>query len=146
MPSAPRSTDDPSSGLPCHPAKTIASKSISNPKISPIRALHVAFGWATTHTYDFKIKDPQAEKTEAPDLLAHIMRRMEDDKKEFTADMSDPYWKASGERMLLRLVQAIDTQPSAIPGHPAIDSMFDSQRKNRETPRRAVPRCVSGRS
>ena len=101
------------------------------------RAIQVAFSWATTHTYDFKIKDPQAEKQEPPDILTFIKRKMEVDQRQFTADTSDPYWDASGERMLLRLVEDRDTQPSAILGLPAIDSMFDSHRKHRETPEKS---------
>jgi hypothetical protein len=40
------------------------------------RALQVAFGWATTHTYDFKVRDPdyEAEDEDEEDMAVMIQR------------------------------------------------------------------------
>lgn len=95
------------------------------------QALQIAFGWATTHTYDFKIKDPSEADRPQPDLMERLMAAQGQDLAQF-----NPYGDPDSiERYLLRLVEEKKTQPSSMgPGFGAIDAMHDPARRNRNTP------------
>ena len=93
------------------------------------RALQIAFGWATTHTYDFKVKDPDVDYNAEEDIVTIIQKRMQYDSSSGKAGF--------GPKLLLRLVEARATQPSAMgPGFPSIDMMHDGARKNPLTTQR----------
>jgi Plasmid pRiA4b ORF-3-like protein len=80
-------------------------------------ALQVAFGWAGTHTYDFKIKDPNREPEEQLDTQAFIARLMAN--PQYGHDGSGP------KQNLLRIIEV---------GTMAIDRMHNSARKHNATP------------
>ncbi|MCJ1245027.1 hypothetical protein MMC30_002228 [Trapelia coarctata] len=99
------------------------------------RALQVTFSWATTHTYDFVVKDPSIASSSADEegesmeaLIAHLRAGM-DDPLDDQRGIAKPY--------LLRLVEPRRRQPSGFgPGSSAIDYMYDRNRRHDASPMR----------
>lgn len=56
------------------------SRTLSCPAVATFeqlhRALQIAFGWATTHTYDFTVKDPDYDPKEDEEDMATMIRRI----------------------------------------------------------------------
>jgi hypothetical protein len=100
-------------------------------------ALQIAFGWASTHTYDFKIKDPNA-KPEALPLSEHIVR---------AGRMTSTGWKFNGARQnLLRVTEGVTISidrlhnmrrghaqtPEVSPAKTMLSKVFDKMEKRKE--------------
>jgi len=101
------------------------TRTLSCPATATFQALHLAlqtaFGWATTHTYDFKIADPTAPVLPEPSILDIIQNPM-------------------GSRAPRALLRIFETPPAPgaggmFPfGRRKIDFMYNDARKNAETP------------
>jgi len=69
---------------PEHISDPCVSRTLSCPATATFEELHlalqVAFGWASTHSYDFKIKDPNAKSALEFNLLSHNQRRAMQDR------------------------------------------------------------------
>lgn len=97
------------------------------------RALQIAFGWADTHTYDFKIKDPVIEAAwaakEASMGLLDYIRRVE---------RADRFGDCSGNKQcLLRIVEDKPAgRPLTSSGQPKVDFMHDGNRIHPKTPQK----------
>ena len=96
-------------------------------------ALQIAFGWATTHTYDFKVKDPVAEAEAdafemAEDMTAYISR--------MTKTMGPDSDGSSNRRYVLRIVEEDPRGPGGFLSGKGIDVMYNSLRKHPQTPER----------
>jgi hypothetical protein len=95
-------------------------------------ALQVAFGWAGTHTYDFKIKDPNAEPAPELDAMAFIQRRM----MENTAKINGGAVPDSGPRQnFLRIIED-EKVGGGFFGGIGIDRMHNIDRVHSQTPER----------
>ena len=55
-------------------------RTLSCPAVATFEQLHqalqIAFGWATTHTYDFTVKDPDYEPEEHEEDVASYIQRI----------------------------------------------------------------------
>ena len=93
------------------------------------RALQITFGWSSTHTYDFKVKDPQVEAEEAAaddnDAILRIIRRMG------AGGGPMPDSSPDAPRYLLRLVE--ESRGGPFSGL-EVDVMHNVHRKNPLTP------------
>ena len=87
-------------------------------------ALQIAFGWANTHTYDFKVKDPVAQA--AWDAEGENMTQEESIMK-LVQSMSNPDGPDDNVQHLLRIVE---DKPFGI------DRMHDRMRFNPKTPQK----------
>ncbi|KAK3291459.1 MM3350-like domain-containing protein [Chaetomium fimeti] len=65
---------------PAHITDPRVERTLSCPANAPFYALHLAlqtaFGWATTHSFDFAVKDPAYVPPPPGDLLAHVQQIM----------------------------------------------------------------------
>lgn len=102
------------------------SRTLSCPAGATFDALHwalqVAFGWASTHTYDFKIKDPAAANEPAPDLANFTPQMIGKDNTHF-AGLPAP--DAGPRQNDLRI---IEKNPRGI------DAMHNRSRTHSQTP------------
>jgi Plasmid pRiA4b ORF-3-like protein/MYND finger len=90
------------------------------------RALQIAFGWATTHTYDFKARDPDYDPADEDeeDMATMIMRLTE------TYNRSQQSQSAPRQN-LLRIIAKSQDQMG---GFGAVDSMHSGMRSHPRTP------------
>lgn len=95
------------------------------------RALQVAFSWANTHTYDFKIKDPaveaawaakQASQSKGDSLLEHILR-------------CDPR-NDDGSKNKQNLLRIVEDKPFGNNAVRKVDAMHDNMRFSAKTPQK----------
>ncbi|KAK5689273.1 hypothetical protein LTR17_026385, partial [Elasticomyces elasticus] len=89
----------------------------------------VAFGWASTHTYDFNILDPQFDTTQDEDDSQEALMRMIQQSMN-GASASDP-------REYLLRVKDDTPDTGMVPRH--IDKMHDSRRQHPRTKERSGP-------
>ncbi|KAK4442279.1 plasmid p 4b orf-3 family protein [Podospora aff. communis PSN243] len=109
---------------PEHITSPPVSRTLSCPADAPFYTLHmalqVAFGWATTHSFDFAGVDPDFDPDAAGmDLLAMIQQRMRLDQNGGMPAASDP------REYLLRVVDPVQTQ-----GFGAVDRMPEGPRRH----------------
>ena len=93
------------------------------------QALQVAFGYASAHTYDFRVKDMEAERLEEEQdsemgMMNYIMKR-----SAAVGDITEMYF---GTRSLLRIV---DPNTSSY-----IDRMHMGDRRHKDTPEKMANR------
>ncbi len=95
------------------------------------KALQIAFGWASTHCYDFKVKDPvaeaEADAAERTEDMASCIARM-------TRTMSPGDDGSSNRRYILRIVDEQPRGPGGFYSGIGVDAMYDRQRKHAQTP------------
>ncbi|KAI9721231.1 MAG: hypothetical protein M1812_002392 [Candelaria pacifica] len=91
------------------------------------QAIQVAFGWASTHTFDFKVKDPNAPRVEDEDdseSMLNTIRTLESGMQTTTP-----------RRNLLRIIEkgegGVDT--NGVAGF-RVDSSFGNLRRHAQTP------------
>ncbi|TVY20425.1 hypothetical protein LARI1_G001024 [Lachnellula arida] len=89
------------------------------------RALQIAFGWASTHTYDFKIIDPNAQPEPLPDMGTYIARRMAQDAAQFN---DSPIPDAGPRQNLLRIIEKDPFGPGGFGSGRGLDSMHNQDR------------------
>lgn len=87
-------------------------------------ALQVAFGWSSTHTFDFKIKDPNATPPPELSLLEYIQKMQ-------ASDLSGGEQDPGPRQNFLRIIQYA-VPPKWSGG--AIDMMHNRSRVHPETP------------
>ena len=91
-------------------------------------ALQIAFGWASTHDYDFKVKDPvaeaQADAAEQAEDMQSFMLRIE-------RSMGPGADGSGNRRYALRIVK--EQQGTFFSGR-GVDSMYSGLRKHPQTP------------
>ena len=90
------------------------------------QALQIAFGWATTHTYDFKVKDPAYEEPEDEDAMAALVRRISGN-----ADHGLGRLGTEPRQYLLRIVGKQRMGPR---GFGAVDMIHSGSRSHPKTP------------
>ncbi|TVY42154.1 hypothetical protein LOCC1_G005789 [Lachnellula occidentalis] len=99
------------------------------------RALQIAFGWAGTQTYDFKILDPNAQQPEPqPDMIAYVTRRLAALE---AAQSSDSLMPDAGPRQnLLRIIEKGAFRPGEFDmgSGKKVDAMHNSERVHSQTP------------
>ncbi|TVY88238.1 hypothetical protein LAWI1_G005755 [Lachnellula willkommii] len=95
------------------------------------RALQIAFGWASTHTYDFKIIDPNAQPEPLPDMGTYIARRMAQDAAQFN---DSPIPDAGPRKNLLRIIEKDPFGPGGFGSGRGLDSMHNQDRVHSQTP------------
>jgi hypothetical protein len=88
-------------------------------------ALQVAFGWASTHTFDFKIKDPNAEPPPEFNIMNHIAKIAAGPGRPAPEEDQGP------RQNFLRIVQW-SVPPKGLNG--GIDMMHNPSRVHPETP------------
>jgi hypothetical protein len=88
-------------------------------------ALQVAFGWASTHTFDFKIKDPNAEPPPEFNIMNHIAKIAAGPGRPAPEEDQGP------RQNFLRIVQW-SVPPRGLNG--GIDMMHNPSRVHPETP------------
>ncbi|KAF2452493.1 plasmid pRiA4b ORF-3-like protein-domain-containing protein [Lineolata rhizophorae] len=100
------------------------------------KALQIAFGWATTHCYDFKVRNPAyAAPDEETEMLAMIQRlRRQNGVDPEGVDHDHDALSRSPPKSLLRLIQKQD--PRKWPLGIGVDSMFANMEKHPLTPER----------
>jgi hypothetical protein len=95
------------------------------------RALQIAFGWATTHTYDFKVRDPDYEPADevedGEDMAAMIMRLTE------TYNTGQQSHTAPRQNLL----RIIAKSQNRMGGFGAVDSMHSGARSHPRTSEKA---------
>ena len=99
--------------------------------------LQIAFTWASTHTFDFKVRDP----TE----VARIAAEEENDTQEQSIMKLIQSIKENGrpgpqERYLLRIVEDDPHGPGGFAGGKGIDFMHISSRQHPQTPEKKASR------
>ena len=96
------------------------------------KALQVAFGYASTHTYDFRVKDLEAERQEEEEEAASENGMMDMVKKLMSASGKPVDESYLGTRSLLRIV---DPNTRAY-----IDNMHSMHRRHKDTPEKKADR------
>lgn len=104
-------------------------RTLSCPAIATFEQLHmalqIAFGWATTHTYDFKVKDPDYNhEDEDEDLGAMMLRVMETYQRRQQSHTAP-------RQNLLRIIAKPHDGPAVFG---AVDSMHSGTRSHPRTP------------
>jgi hypothetical protein len=94
-------------------------------------ALQVAFDWAGSHTYDFKIKDPNADPEAEPDIMTYINRRMMQDRAQFDGG---PVPDMGPRQNFLRIVEEDPRGPMGFMSGKGIDAMHNGSRVHSQTP------------
>ncbi|KAL8976777.1 MAG: hypothetical protein Q9205_007288, partial [Flavoplaca limonia] len=94
-------------------------------------ALQIAFNWASTHAFDFKVKDPVE--------VARIAAEEEDDTQEQSLLKMIQSLKMNGtpglqERYLLRVVEDDPYGPGGFSSGKGVDFMHNSARQHPQTP------------
>lgn len=97
-------------------------------------ALQVAFGWATTHTHDFKIKDPVEEARREIREAAEANMTQEEEMLKIMQNIDTIGSPIPPQRYLLRLVEANPYGPSGPMGWKGIDFVHNASRKHPLTP------------
>ncbi|TVY62928.1 Zinc finger MYND domain-containing protein [Lachnellula suecica] len=106
------------------------------------RALQTAFGWASTHTYNFKIKDPNVEPQPLPDLMSFITQRVAQD----TAQNNGmPMPDAGPKQNLLRIIEKDPYGPGGFGGGRGIDAMHNRNRVHSQTPEKDSTKIKLGK-
>ncbi|TVY44610.1 hypothetical protein LSUB1_G001182 [Lachnellula subtilissima] len=95
------------------------------------RALQIAFDWASTHTYDFKIKDPNVQPEPLTDMMTYITRRMEQDAAQFG---DKPIPDAGPRQNHLRIIEKDPMGPGGFASAKGLDSMHNRDRVHSQTP------------
>jgi hypothetical protein len=98
------------------------------------KALQVAFGWASTHTFDFKIKDLNAKPPPKLNLMDHIAKMAAQDRANFEALKSGrpaPEQDKGPRQNFLRIIQW-SVPPMGLQG--GVDMMHNDSRVHPETP------------
>lgn len=98
-------------------------------------ALQVAFGWASTHTFDFKIKDPNAEQPPELSIVDYIARMQ-------ASYGQGPEQEPGPKQNFLRIIQY------AVPpagGRGAIDMIHNGSRVHPQTPEVAASKVRLGK-
>ncbi|KUJ09650.1 uncharacterized protein LY89DRAFT_740729 [Mollisia scopiformis] len=111
------------------------TKTLSCPSSATFSGLHeaiqTAFGWAGTYTYDFKIKDPNAEPEPEFDLTTYMARRMAQD----SARNSGRAVPDSGPRQNFpRIIEEAPYGPGRPLGGKGVDHMQNQDRVHSQTP------------
>ncbi|KAK5685268.1 hypothetical protein LTS10_003346 [Elasticomyces elasticus] len=111
----------------------VVSRTISCPATATFHRLHdalqVAFGWASTHTYDFNVLDPQFDTTQDEDDSQEALMR--------TIQQSMNGASASDPREYLLRVKDDTPDTGMVPRH--IDKMHDSRRQHPRTREKSGP-------
>ena len=94
-------------------------------------ALQIAFGWASTHTYDFKVKDPVAEAANAAE---HANLTKEQSMLKLIETITTTGAPPGGVPNLLRIVEDDLRGPGGVLGGKGIDFMHNGQRQHVRTP------------
>ena len=94
-------------------------------------ALQIAFGWSSTHTYDFKIKDPVAEAAHAAEE-ANITQ--DQSIQRLLESLTTTGAPEGGVPNLLRIVEDDPHGPGGMIGGKGIDFMHNGQRQHVRTP------------
>lgn len=89
------------------------------------KALQIAFGWATTHTYDFKVKDPDYEPEDNDEDEAAMILRM-------TATFQRGHQSPTAPRA--NLLRIVAKSQDGVGGFGAVDGMHSGLRSHPRTP------------
>jgi len=104
-------------------------RTLSCPAVATFEQLHqalqIAFGWATTHTYDFTVKDPDYEPEEHEEDVASYIQRI-------TASYQGGQQSSTAPRENLLRITAKSQGRMGIFG--AVDNMHSGRRSHPRTP------------
>jgi hypothetical protein len=109
------------------------------------KALQVAFRWASTHTFDFKIKDPNARPPLEFNLMDHIAKMQAKDRADLAAASSGqalPEEDKGPRQNSLRIVQW-SVPPKGLKG--GIDMMHNHSRVHPQTPEVSASKVKLGK-
>jgi hypothetical protein len=107
-------------------------------------ALQVAFGWASTHTFDFKIKDPNATPPPELNLMDYIAKMQVKDRADWKAASSGqplPVEDKGPRQNSLRIIQWA-VPPKGLKG--GVDMMHNHSRVHPQTPEIAASKVKLG--
>ncbi|KAL8661963.1 MAG: hypothetical protein Q9168_008326, partial [Polycauliona sp. 1 TL-2023] len=93
-------------------------------------ALQIAFNWAGTHTFDFKVKDP----TELARIAAKANRSQEEVLIELLQNLKASGTPAPTERYTLRIIEDHPYGPEGPRDGKGIDFMHNGSRQHPQTP------------